>query len=85
MVFITAVNKSGFIVGFSLCFQPDAILPSLRQQLDSLPLSQTWHKQDFKPGWPEKGRRNPPHSVCFFTYNYSLLFTQYKNIIKTIN
>jgi len=38
MVFITAVNKSGFIVGFSLCFQPDAILPSLRQQLDSLPL-----------------------------------------------
>jgi hypothetical protein len=67
MVFITAVNKSGFIVGFSLCFQPDAILPSLRQQLDSLPLSQTWHKQDLKTRLArERSQENP--SLCLFFY-----------------
>ncbi|EAM1270738.1 hypothetical protein D9872_15480 [Salmonella enterica] len=40
-----------------------------------MPLWQKWHKQTLKPGWPEKGLRKTLLTVCFFTYNYSLLFT----------
>ncbi|EDT8754643.1 hypothetical protein ZX34_004621, partial [Salmonella enterica subsp. enterica serovar Gaminara] len=54
------------------------------QQHDSLPLWQKWHKQTLKPGWPEKGLRKTLLTVCFFTYNYSLLFTEKKKISNTV-
>jgi hypothetical protein len=34
---------------------------------------------------PEKGRRKITLSVCFFTVNYSPLFTLKKNIINTVS
>ncbi|MEE9683779.1 hypothetical protein V4841_07090 [Lelliottia amnigena] len=37
-----------------------------------------------KAGWPEKGRRKITLSVCFFTVNYSPLFTLKKNISNTV-
>ncbi|EDJ4952281.1 hypothetical protein GE757_22160 [Salmonella enterica] len=40
-----------------------------------MPLWQKWHKQTLKTGWPEKGCRKTLLTVCFFTYNYSPLFT----------
>ncbi|EDQ2594440.1 hypothetical protein GK93_004618, partial [Salmonella enterica subsp. enterica] len=54
------------------------------QQHDSLPLWQKWHKQTLKPGWPEKGLRKTLLTVCFFTYNYSPLFTLNKKISNTV-
>ncbi|EOC3316145.1 hypothetical protein ACI269_004094, partial [Salmonella enterica subsp. enterica serovar Newport] len=38
---------------------------------------------DLKPGLPEKGLRKTLLTVCFFTYNYSLLFTEKKKISNT--
>jgi len=38
-----------------------------------------------KAGWPEKGRRIITLSVCFFNYNYSLLFTVNKNTVNTVS
>ncbi|MFG6656425.1 hypothetical protein ACG0Z5_18440 [Scandinavium sp. M-37] len=38
-----------------------------------------------KAGWPEKGRRKITLSVCFFTVNYSPLFTFNKNISNTVS
>ncbi|KJM98573.1 hypothetical protein SS18_25310, partial [Enterobacter hormaechei subsp. steigerwaltii] len=54
------------------------------QHLDSLQLWQFWHKQHLKPGLPEKGLSKTLLTVCFFTYNYSPLFTLNKNIINTV-
>jgi hypothetical protein len=67
-----------------LVFQPEEILPRQTQQHDSLPLWQFWHKQTLKPGLPEKGLRKTLLTVCFFTYNYSLLFTEKKKISNTV-
>ncbi|PXK55718.1 hypothetical protein DMR96_05075 [Klebsiella pneumoniae] len=66
-------------------FQPEEILPRQTQQDDSLPLWQKWHKQTLKPGWPEKGLWKTFFSICFFTNNYSLLFTPKKKISNTVN
>ncbi|MBD4501631.1 hypothetical protein GUG79_10555, partial [Xanthomonas citri pv. citri] len=52
--------------------------------LDSLQLWQFWHKQHSKPGWPEKGLSKTLLIVCFFTYNYSPLFTEKKKTINTV-
>ncbi|EFN4608579.1 hypothetical protein FQG13_21700 [Escherichia coli] len=60
------------------------ILPFITQHLDSLQLLQFWHKQHLKPGWPEKGLSKTLLTVCFFTYNYSPLFTLNKNISNTV-
>ncbi|EDS0731395.1 hypothetical protein CB363_004638, partial [Salmonella enterica subsp. enterica] len=49
------------------------------------PLSECWHKQTLKTGWPEKGRRKTLLTVCFFTYNYSPLFTLNKKISNTVS
>jgi len=51
------------------------ILPFITQHLDPLQLWQFWHKQHSKPGWPEKSLSKTLLIVCFFTYNYSPLFT----------
>ncbi|MCK7275786.1 hypothetical protein, partial [Enterobacter hormaechei] len=64
--------------------QPEMILPFITQHLDSLQLWQFWHKQHLKPGLPEKGLSKTLLTVCFFTYNYSPLFTLNKNIINTV-
>ncbi|WP_228006627.1 hypothetical protein, partial [Salmonella enterica] len=69
----------------SSSFQSEEILPRRTQQHDSLPLWQKWHKQTLKPGWPEKGLRKTLLTVCFFTNNYSLLFTLRKKISNTVN
>ncbi|EAO3285493.1 hypothetical protein FJI00_12520 [Salmonella enterica] len=61
------------------------ILTPPAQQHDSLPLSECWHKQTLKTGWPEKGRRKTLLTVCFFTYNYSPLFTINKKISNTVS
>ncbi|EEB5512683.1 hypothetical protein GJN65_12935 [Salmonella enterica subsp. enterica] len=66
-------------------FQSEEILPRHTQQHDSLPLWQKWHKWHLKPGWPEKGLSKTLLTVCFFTYNYSLLFTPKKKISNTVN
>ncbi|AOP84707.1 hypothetical protein A3N41_04130 [Enterobacter hormaechei subsp. steigerwaltii] len=47
-------------------------------------LWQFWHKHHSKPGLPEKGLSKTLLIVCFFTYNYSPLFTLNKNISNTI-
>ncbi|EEU9321444.1 hypothetical protein D3G85_25175 [Escherichia coli] len=60
------------------------ILPFITQHLDSLQLWQFWHKQHLKPGLPEKGLSKTFLSICFFTYNYSPLFTLNKNIRNTV-
>ncbi|PCQ01719.1 hypothetical protein CP995_33180, partial [Klebsiella pneumoniae] len=65
-------------------FQHEVILPGHTQQHDLLRLWQCWHKQDVKPGLPEKGLRKSILTVCFFTINYSPLFTIRKNIINTV-
>ncbi|WP_063864522.1 hypothetical protein, partial [Enterobacter hormaechei] len=64
--------------------QPVMILPFITQHLDSLQLWQFWHKQHSKPGWPEKGLSKTLLIVCFFTYNYSPLFTEKKKTINTV-
>ncbi|ECD8124668.1 hypothetical protein FLF44_23465 [Salmonella enterica] len=61
------------------------ILTPPAQQHDSLPLSECWHKQTLKTGWSEKGRRKTLLTVCFFTYNYSPLFTLNKKISNTVS
>ncbi|MTG20567.1 hypothetical protein GJD65_24825, partial [Klebsiella pneumoniae] len=38
-----------------------------------------------KPGLPEKGLRKSILTVCFFTYNCSLLFTLNKRISNTVS
>ncbi|RWT47247.1 hypothetical protein DN464_07840 [Enterobacter cloacae] len=60
------------------------ILPFITQHLDSLQLWQFWHKHHSKPGLPEKGLSKTLPIVCFFTYNYSPLFTLNKNISNTV-
>ncbi|EAA8278932.1 hypothetical protein B1Q45_12320 [Salmonella enterica] len=65
-------------------FQPEEILPRQTQQHDSLPLWQKWHKKTLKPGWPEKGLRKTIPTICFFTHNYSLLFTEKKKTSNTV-
>ncbi|PNC27269.1 hypothetical protein CK475_17675 [Enterobacter cloacae] len=61
------------------------ILPFITQHLDSLQLWQFWHKQHSKPGLPEKGLSKTLLIVCFFTDNYSPLFTIIKNINNTVS
>ncbi|PVJ74166.1 hypothetical protein C4714_24050, partial [Salmonella enterica subsp. enterica serovar Javiana] len=68
----------------SSSFQSEEILPRQTQQHDSLPLWQKWHKQTLKPGLPEEGLRKTLLTVCFFTYNYSPLFTLNKKISNTV-
>jgi hypothetical protein len=65
-------------------FQSEEILPRQTQQHDSLPLWQKWHKQTLKTGLPEKGLRKTLLTVCFFTNNYSPLFTEKKKISNTV-
>ncbi|EFB2687022.1 hypothetical protein FHE33_20145 [Escherichia coli O157:H7] len=65
-------------------FQSEEILPRQTQQHDSLPLWQKWHKQTLKTGWPEKGLWKTLLTVCFFTNNYSPLFTGKKKISNTV-
>ncbi|MBZ6702025.1 hypothetical protein B7D68_19580 [Klebsiella pneumoniae] len=60
------------------------ILPFITQHLDSLQLWQFWHKHHSKPGLPGKGLSKTLLIVCFFTYNYSPLFTYNKNISNTV-
>jgi len=60
------------------------ILPFMTQHLDSLQLWQFWHKHHLKPGLPEKGLSKTLLTVCFFTYNYSPLFTLNKKISNTV-
>ncbi|MBH0221755.1 hypothetical protein GVI70_10220 [Enterobacter hormaechei] len=60
------------------------ILPFITQHLDSLQLWQFWHKHHLKPGLPEKGLSKTLLTVCFFTYNYSPLFTLNKKISNTV-
>ncbi|HAS1797183.1 TPA: hypothetical protein I4G66_24795 [Enterobacter cloacae] len=61
------------------------ILPFITQHLDSLQLWQLWHKHHSKPGLPEKGLSKTLLIVCFFTDNYSPLFTINKNINNTVS
>ncbi|OVW99793.1 hypothetical protein BME42_16865 [Klebsiella pneumoniae] len=61
------------------------ILPGHTQQHDLLRLWQFWHKRTSKPGLPEKGLRKSILTVCFFTYNCSLLFTLNKRISNTVS
>ncbi|EAT7909928.1 hypothetical protein F1H35_21900 [Salmonella enterica] len=61
------------------------ILTPPAQQHDSLSLSECWHKQTLKSGWPEKGCRKILLTICFFTYNYSPLFTSNKKINNTVS
>ncbi|TCB83280.1 hypothetical protein E0L16_18305 [Enterobacter quasihormaechei] len=60
------------------------ILLFITQHLDSLQLWQFWHKHHLKPGLPEKGLSKTLLTVCFFTYNYSPLFTLNKKISNTV-
>ncbi|NTZ46379.1 hypothetical protein C3709_20770 [Lelliottia aquatilis] len=60
------------------------ILPFITQHLDSLRLWQFWHKQGGKTRLARKRSKENPLSVCFFTDNYSPLFTFNKNISNTV-